>query len=107
MTDLDPLIHAPKRLRIMTILHTADSVEFAFLQDRLGLSASDLSKQMSALAEAGYAKAKKTGRGPGSTTWYNLTRSGRAAYKSHVAALRALLDDAVELEGGATVEGDG
>lgn len=107
MSELDPLIHAPKRLRIMTILHAVESVEFAFLQDRLGLSASDLSKQMSALADAGYAKIKKTGRGPGSTTWFNLTRAGRSAYASHVAALRALLNEPLEAEGAASAEGEG
>lgn len=92
MSELDPLIHAPKRLRIMTMLHAVDAAEFSFVQERLGVSASDLSKQMSALVDAGYMKAGKTGRGPGSTTWYELTREGRKAYDRHVAALRALID---------------
>lgn len=84
----------------MTILHATDSVEFAFLQSRLGLSASDLSKQMSALLDAGYAKAKKTGRGPGSATWYSLTRDGARAYRTHVAALRALIEAPIDQANG-------
>lgn len=92
MDELDPVIHAPKRLRIMTILSTAE-VEFAHLQERLDLSAPDLSKQMRQLAEAGYVKATKTGKGPGSTTWYRLTRAGRKAYDHYVAQLHALLDE--------------
>lgn len=98
MSELDPLIHAPKRLRITTILNASDSVEFAFLQERLGLSASDLSKQMTALSDAGYVKVTKSGRGPGSTTWFSLTRPGRQAYASHVAALRHLLAEPAERE---------
>lgn len=90
MDDLDPVIHAPKRLRIMTILSTAE-VEFTLLQKRTDLSAPDLSKQMRRLVDAGYVKVNKQGRGPGSTTWYKLTRGGRKAYEQHVEQLRQLL----------------
>ncbi|MFO7291466.1 MAG: transcriptional regulator [Actinomycetes bacterium] len=93
MDELDPLIHAPKRLRIMTVLSTAE-VEFSRLQERLGLSAPDLSKQMRQLVDAGYVEARKTGKGPGSTTWYKLTRQGRRAYDDYLATLRRLLDGA-------------
>ena len=92
MMELDPVVHAPKRLRIMTLLHATDTADFGFLQERLDLSTSDLSKQMKTLIEAGYASAKKTGRGPGSMTWYRLTREGRGAYEAHVNALRALIE---------------
>jgi len=74
------------------MLDATDSVEFAFLQERLELSPSDLSKQMSTLADAGYVRIKKTGQGPGSSTWYSLTRDGRGAYREYVATLRALID---------------
>lgn len=92
MSDFDPLIHAPKRLRIMAILSTFDQVTFALLQERLGLTAPDLSKQLSALQQAGYVRTNKTGRGPGSQTWVSMTRKGLRAYGSHVEALRAVLD---------------
>lgn len=91
MNDLDPLIHAPKRLRIMAILSTFDHVTFALLQARLELAAADLSKQLTALREAGYVRTRKTGRGPGSETWVSMTRSGLTAYKRHVAVLREVL----------------
>lgn len=93
MSSFDPLIHAPKRLRIMSLLASTDGIEFAFLQDQLALASPDLSKQMTALAEAGYVKVDKTGKGPGSTTWYRLTRTGRTAYRNHVAALRELIEE--------------
>jgi DNA-binding MarR family transcriptional regulator len=92
VSDLDPVIHAPKRLRIMSILNATDSVEFARLQEVLDLAAPDLSKQTRALADAGYVRIRKTGRGPGSATWFELTRQGRAAFRSYVTALRALID---------------
>lgn len=92
MTELDHLIHAPKRLRLMAILTTFDHVTFALLQERLDLAAPDLSKQIKALADAGYVRISKNGHGPGSETWVTLTRPGMRAYTAHVAALREVLD---------------
>jgi len=89
MTALDPIIHAPKRLRIMAILSTAEA-EFAYLQERLKVTAPDLSKQMRQLVDAGYVKARKTGKGPGSATWYRMTRAGDTAYARYLDQLRAL-----------------
>lgn len=91
--DLDPVIHAPKRLVAMAVLANTEYATFRFLKEQLGLTDSDLSKQMSALEAAGYVKATKHGRGPGSTTTYAMTRHGGRAYRSHRAALYAMLDD--------------
>ena len=92
MRELDPVIHAPKRLRIMTILNATNRAQFTYLQNRLELAAPDLSKQMRALADAGYVRVSKTGKGPGSSTWFRLTRQGHVAYDAYVAALRELID---------------
>lgn len=88
---LDPVIHPPKRLGVMAVLAHAASVDFAFLRDHLEISDSDLSKQMSALTGAGYVTATKRGRGPGGTTIYQITRTGRAAFDGHVAALDTIV----------------
>ena len=90
--DLDPVIHAPKRLAAMAVLTGADSADFGFLREHLGVSDSDLSKQMSALEAAGYVTIRKHGRGRGGSTTYRATRAGRAAYARHRAALRSLLE---------------
>ncbi|HSJ33711.1 MAG TPA: transcriptional regulator [Acidimicrobiia bacterium] len=67
-------------------------MDFAYLQERLDLTAPDLSKQMRTLVEAGYAEANKTRKGPGSSTWYRLTRSGRRAYDTNVSDMQGILD---------------
>lgn len=92
MTELDPVIHAPKRLRIMAMLSAAEQVEFAYLRDRLGLTPPDLSKQMKSLQGAGYVRVRKSGRGPGSTTRYRMSRTGRQAYETYREALAEVLD---------------
>ncbi|WP_435747787.1 winged helix-turn-helix domain-containing protein [Nocardioides sp. SYSU DS0663] len=93
LEDLDPVIHAPKRLAAMAVLSTASSVTFPFLREHLQVSDSDLSKQMTALEKAGYVSVAKTGRGRGATTSYRLTRAGRTAYQRHRRALTAILGD--------------
>ena len=93
IADLDPVIHAPKRLAATAILANAPSVSFRFLKEHLELSDSDLSKQMSALEAAGYVTSTKTGRGRGATTTFALTRTGRTAYAAHRRALRAMLGE--------------
>jgi DNA-binding MarR family transcriptional regulator len=91
---LDPIIHPPKRLAAMAVLTASESAEFAFLRERLGLSDSDLSKQMKVLQDAGYVRVMKHGRGRGSSTWYRLTREGRHAFEAHVAYLQSLVSGA-------------
>lgn len=88
---LDLTIHAPKRLAAMAVLAHAYYADFKFLRDHLEISDSDLSKQMSALAEAGYVAVSKRGRGRGSVTTFRITKAGRAAYEAHRLALEKLL----------------
>lgn len=90
---LDPVIHAPKRLAAMAVLGKA-SATFPFLREHLGISDSDLSKQMTTLEKAGYVTVAKAGRGRGATTSYTLTRTGRTAYDRHRRALAAILEAA-------------
>jgi len=94
VADLDPVIHAPKRLGAIAMLAAAKWVEFSFLREQLEISDSDLSKQMTALCDAGYATVRKRGHGRGSNTWFAITPDGRAALDRHTAALRALVDNA-------------
>ena len=89
--DLDPVIHAPKRLATMAVLASSSSTDFSFLREHLGVSDSDLSKQMAALQKAGYVAVTKSSRGRGGVTTYRITRAGTAAYRRHVQALRDIV----------------
>lgn len=91
IADLDPIIHAPKRLAAMALLAHSEECDFAFVRSHVGISDSDLSKQMSALENAGYVKITKSGRGRGSSTWYRITPAGRTAYTHHVKTLTAIV----------------
>lgn len=91
LDGLDPALTAPKRLAAMALLSRSAGADFAVLRAHLGISESDLSKQMSALVAAGYVTARKNGHGRGSVTTYVATRQGRKAYARHRAALEAIL----------------
>ena len=93
LAGLDPVLTAPKRLAITAFLAASTSTDFAVLRDHLSISDSDLSKQVSALEQAGYVEVSKNGRGRGSTTSFRITRAGRTAFDHHRRTLRALLDD--------------
>ncbi|MFW3170034.1 transcriptional regulator [Geodermatophilus sp. CPCC 206100] len=88
----DEVIHAPHRLRICAALSAAQKVEFGFLQDRLGLSKSALSKHLTQLADAGYVRQDRAVRDARSRLWLSLTPEGARAYAAHVTALRQIIE---------------
>ena len=89
--QFDELIHPSTRLSIVSLLAAADWVDFAFLRDRLGLSDSALSKQLSTLEEAGYVRIERPVSDRRRRVRARLTSAGRAAFDGHVAALRAIV----------------
>lgn len=91
---LDPLLTKPKRLAALSIVVRSQQVDFTFIREALGLSDSDLSKQMRALMDADYVTNDKVGKGRDRVTWYASTKKGRAVLKAHMAALTALVHDA-------------
>lgn len=89
---IDPLIHAPARLKLCAMLSTVDEAQFAAVRERLEVSDSVLSKHVAALADAKYVSVRKGILEGRRTTWLALTGKGRKAFASHVAALRAVID---------------
>lgn len=92
--ELDPVIHAPARLRIMATLAAlpdGDALSFTRLQDMISLTPGNLITHLRRLEDAGYIDTEKTGNGAGSRTSVALTGTGRAALDGYAAALRDLL----------------
>jgi DNA-binding transcriptional ArsR family regulator len=92
--QLDPLIHAPARLRIVATLAAlpdGDTVSFSRLLEMLGLTPGNLITHLRKLEDTGYIDTEKTGCGPASLTTAALTHKGRAALDAYTAALRDLI----------------
>jgi DNA-binding MarR family transcriptional regulator len=95
--DLDPVIHAPARLRIMVTLATlaeGEDLSFTRLQDLIGLTPGNLITHLRKLEDAGYVSTVKSGRGVTARTGVALTPAGRSALGEYTATLRQLLDGA-------------
>jgi DNA-binding MarR family transcriptional regulator len=92
MPTIDPHIHPPARLQLLTTLTAVSEAEFVTLRNALGVSDSVLSKHVSALVGVGYLRSRKGVHDGRRTTWIGLTSAGRKALQRHVAALRAMID---------------
>jgi DNA-binding transcriptional ArsR family regulator len=89
--NLDPVIHAPVRLQIVSLLAAATEAEFSFVRDSLEISDSVLSKQASALENAGYVHIRKGHVGRRPRTWLKLTDQGRVKFAEYVATLQQIV----------------
>jgi DNA-binding MarR family transcriptional regulator len=94
MDTLDPTIHQPARLQIMSALTQLDDderVDFTFLKDRLALTDGNLGAHLTTLEGRGYIAVDKQFVARRPKTFVKATPAGRQAFASHVAALTAIL----------------
>lgn len=87
----DELIHPSTRLSIVALLAAADWADFSFIRDRLALSDSALSKQLSTLEDAGYLVIERPVNDRRRRVRTRLTPAGRRAFRGHVAALQQIV----------------
>ena len=93
--DIDPVIHAQARLRIMATLAAVpvgDELHFPRLRELLDMTAGNLSTHLSKLEGAGYVQQNKTYAGRSPATFLALTPEGRVAFERYVRNLRSLLN---------------
>ncbi|MGW0809131.1 winged helix-turn-helix domain-containing protein [Nonomuraea sp. NPDC002799] len=90
-SSFDEFLHVPARLSIVALLAPAGWVEFGFLRDTIETSDSALSKQVSALANAGYVAVRKEQEKGIRRTFVRLTPEGRDAFQRHATALERIV----------------
>jgi DNA-binding MarR family transcriptional regulator len=88
---LDEVVHQRHRLGILTIAAEARRGEFGYLRAALELTAGNLSRHLTVLAEAGLVEIEKGYEGKRPRTWVRITRAGRAALAAEMTALGALV----------------
>jgi DNA-binding MarR family transcriptional regulator len=92
--ELNQVIHAPARLRIVATLAAlpeGDTLAFTRLQDILDLTPGNLITHLRKLEGARYIESEKSGNGTASCTSVALTPQGRAALNTCAETLRDLL----------------
>ena len=94
MSKLDTTIHQPVRLKIMaalTALPDDAQLEFVTLREMLALTDGNLSVHLRKLEDAGYVIIEKAFVGRKPRTFAAATSQGRAAFETHVQALREII----------------
>lgn len=89
--DLDPLVHQPARLMILTLLAAVESADFLYLLRQSGLTKGNLSSHLSRLEEGGLVEIEKTYRGKLPLTLCRLTPRGRESFEAYRRQLKVVL----------------
>ena len=88
---LDETVHQRHRLGILTITAEAESADFGYLRDALGLTPGNLSRHLTVLEDAGLIQVTKGYEGRRPRTWVQITGDGRSALAAELKALTELL----------------
>ena len=91
--QLNPILHAPLRLNIMSLLMGLEDAEFTYLKEKTGATAGNLSLQLNQLSEAGYLKIKKGFKGNYPVTTIKITAKGTKAFADYVVVLKNILNN--------------
>lgn len=89
--SLNPILHAPLRLSIVSLLMGVEEAEFVFLKEKTKATAGNLSLQLNQLNEAGYVSIKKKFKGNYPVTLCRLTPKGKKALYEYVSTLKQIL----------------
>ena len=96
LSGLNPLVHTPARLAILTALASCRTADFLYLQRLTGLSKGNLSSHLLKLEQGGLVKIEKGYSGKTPTTTLNLTPQGRAETDRHWKRLEQLRNAATK-----------
>jgi DNA-binding MarR family transcriptional regulator len=102
---LDPVIHQPARLGILSAACDSKRIDFVSLRDLLDLTDGNLSRHLATLESAGYIKTEKTFDKKKPRTWISATKAGRKALANEIEALREIVAaaEAPDARGGRAV----
>ncbi len=89
--ELDPVLHEPGRLAIVSVLAAAPKQTFTELRDALDMTDGNLSVHLQKLEQKGYVVIDKqfVGRRPQTTA--RLTRTGRTAFARYLDQLESIV----------------
>src|SRR5262245_57455002 len=88
---LDPAIHQPARLGILTAAAEVDRIDFVTLRGLLDLTDGNLSRHLTTLETAGHVAIDKEFEGRRPRTYVSITPRGREALDAEIATLREIV----------------
>jgi DNA-binding MarR family transcriptional regulator len=93
LSSIDPVIHAPARLKLITQLYVVEEADATFLSNATGLTWGNLSTHLRKLEEHQYVKIDKGFSGRKPRTVISLTDRGRTAFQQYRTTMQAALND--------------
>src|SRR5215210_453311 len=87
--ELDPILHAPLRLAVVSLLLSVEEAEFTFIKEKTNSTAGNLSVQISKLKDAGYIQVTKQFKDNYPLTICKITSKGIDAFENYVKALQS------------------
>lgn len=93
LSNIDPVIHAPARLKLITQLYVVQEADATFLSNATGLTWGNLSTHLRKLEEHQYVKIDKGFRGRKPRTVVSLTDRGRIAFQEYRTTIQKALND--------------
>jgi len=88
---LDPIIHSPVRLAILSILISVESADFKYLKETIDVTDGNLSSHLSKLEGAGLISVEKSFRGKKPHTAFSITPKGRERFAKYVSHLEKII----------------
>jgi DNA-binding transcriptional ArsR family regulator len=90
---IDPIVHEPARLHILTLLSVVESVDFLYIMRQTGLTKGNLSSHLSKLEAAGYVEIKKEFVEKIPHTLVRISDEGVKALQRYRSAMTGLLQN--------------
>lgn len=82
--QLDPVIHAPTRLAVLSILITVENANFTYLKEATATTDGNLSTHLTKLEESGYITIEKSFKGKKPQTTCAITDAGKKAFAHYL-----------------------
>lgn len=89
--ELDPILHAPLRLAVVSLLLSVKEAEFTFIKEKTNSTAGNLSAQITKLKEAEYIEVTKQFKDNYPLTICRITPKGLEAFENYVQALQSYM----------------
>lgn len=90
--DLDPILHTPLRLAVVSLLISVKEAEFTFIKEKTNSTAGNLSVQINKLKDAGYVDVVKQFKDNYPQTVCKITPEGIRAFEIYVQNLQTYLN---------------
>lgn len=89
--ELDPILHSPLRLAIVSLLIKEGECDFNTIKEKTNATSGNISVQLKKLEEAGYIAIRKSFRKNYPLTEVAMTNKGLLAFEEYVNTLRDYL----------------